>query len=877
MKSTLATAFLLCSMLIAQTPQPQTFQFEEEIKANPLAEQLELGMQAFADGLYKPAERYFNKYIELNGTSEPGYARGTLYKAKSCLRDSRPADAIAAIQAHAKKSAGLQDTLLQCELTFVEAQAQGMLGNWSIARNITASLHGNPKFKELPIALQQDIVLLQADAARYMKDWKGVLEAIKDWEPSGEGAFQFVQRKARAYTELGDFAQSLKLLNDFKLKEGSPDAMLASILRVRNLISNNESEQARTIFGILKERMPDKPDYDWWSAVIVLAEASAKAGNYTEAEALYSSALKLAPDTEKQRLTLVRNMDMNLRAELIEKARANLQKITEMFPDSMECLEHTGLLGNLLYDKGDFNEAATYFRKLVEHTHNNVQLRYKAGINLGQSLYMAGQRQLAIEAYLRAEASASTPDEHADALLRAANAALATFREERDPQRKVLAGDKTIGILSSIEEKYATSSNALTALMWKATLLAEMQRYAEAASAYERYAMKTSNSEEAFKGHLLQGECLRRAARTTEEKLAAAIFLETLASKTGSKNVDDAWLEAAKAYRQAGDAAHAEAALKHILDKEQSPRRGDALYMCACLRFDADKTAEAQKDVALFQAQFPQRKDDCDRLSILAGDAYANAGDWGEALKCYVLPASPERQSPLRSTALYEAAVAEYRLQGYDAALKHLETLLGILGQNDKDSIARANYLKGDILSARMDYAPARDAYALSVMAAGNTMLGYAALGRQGDMLMANASMHKADEAMRNADLKAAAECYNRIIKDNLEAGNPYAPIVQAAQYSLALCQVRQGNVDAALETYEKIYLTYRNNYVDHGGEARKPRPMDDFYMANALVDMIALLEKKDTPDAQEKAQRYRSFLASRKNLPISKTAQERL
>ena len=139
MKSTLATAFLLCSMLIAQTPQPQTFQFEEEIKANPLAEQLELGMQAFADGLYKPAERYFNKYIELNGASEPGYARGTLYKAKSCLRDSRPGDAITAIQAHAKKSAGLQDTQLQCELKFVEAQAQGMLGNWSIARNITAS------------------------------------------------------------------------------------------------------------------------------------------------------------------------------------------------------------------------------------------------------------------------------------------------------------------------------------------------------------------------------------------------------------------------------------------------------------------------------------------------------------------------------------------------------------------------------------------------------------------------------------------------------------------------------------------------------------------------------------------------------------------
>ena len=875
MKSTFAVAFLLCSLLFAQAQQPQVFQFEEETKANPLAEQLELGRQAFADGLYKPAERYFSKYIQLNGVNEPGYARGTLYKAKSCLKDGRPADALAAIQAHAKSRSGLKDALLQCELNFAEAQAHGMLGKWNIARDITSKLRGNQQFKDLPASLQQDIILLEADAARFMQDWRGVLDALKDCDLSGENAFQFVQRMARAYTELGDFAKSLKLINDFKLKEGSADAMLASLLRVRNLLNSNEEDQARTIFGILKERMPDKPDYDWWSAVISLAEVSSQAKSYPEAEALYSSALKLAPDTEKQRLTLIRNMDMNLRAELVERARANLQKITEMFPDSMECLEHTGLLGNLLYKKGDYNEAASYFRQLVEHRHNNVQLRYKAGINLGECLYQSGQRQLAIEAYQRAEASASMPDEHADALLRAANAALAAFREERDPQRKSLVAEKTIGILTSIEEKYSTSKYALEAVWRKASILAEMHRYLEAADAYGRYAQKAENAEDVFNGLLRQGECRRRGARNAEEKLAAGVLLEELASKTASKKVDDAWLEAAKAYRQAGDSTRAEAALKHILDKADSPRRGDALFMRSCLRFDADKTAEAQADVAVFLSQFPQRKDECDRLSILAGDAYANVGDWSEALKCYALPVSPERQSALRNAALYESALAEYRLQEYDAALKYLDVLL----ENEKDNfnLAKANYLKGDILSARMDYAAARDAYALCVMAAGNTMLAYAALGRQGDMLMANASMHKADEAKRNTDLKAAADCYNRIIKDNLEAGNPYASIVQAAQYSLAICQAKQGNTDAALETYEKIYLTYRNNYVDHGGDVRKPRPMDDFYMANALVDMIALLERKGDQDSLDKAQRYRSFLASRKNLPISRTAKERL
>ena len=879
MKIASAMALFLCCLLVAQTQQPALFQFEEETKANPLAEQLELGKQAFEDGLYKPAERYFSKYIELNGVNEPGYARGTLYKAKSCLKDARPADALAAIQEHAQKSAGLKDVMLQSELKLAEAQARGMQGDWKSTRKITTELCDAPTFKDLPKTLQQDFVLLAADAAKYLQDWKGVLSSLKDWDLNSENAFPFVQRMARAYTELGEYAQSLKLLNEFKLKEGSPDAMLASLLRVRNLVKNNEGQQARTIFDILKERMPDKPDYDWWSAVISLAEASSKDGNYKEADALYGNALKLAPDTERQRLTLSRNMDMNLRAELIEEARSNLQKITELFPDSLERLELTGRLGNLLHSKGDFNEAASYFRQLVEYNHNYVQLRYVAGINLGECLYLSGQRQMAVDAYLRADASASTPDEHALALLRAANAALATFREEKNSEAKVAFAEKVIAILSSIEEKYSNSSHSLTALLWKAGLLAEMGRFADAAPVYGNYAKKVQDADEAMRGHLLQGECMRRAASGAEEKLSVAKYLEGFAANASGKYIDDVWFETAKAYREAGDFQHAEEALENILNKTESQRRGDALYMRACVRFDSDKTAEARADVADFQEHFPERKDECDRLSILAGDAFANVGDWSAALKCYALPASQERQSPLRATALYEAAMAEYRLKGYDAALKYLDALLELAGQDEKNAanMARVNYLKGDIHSARMDYAAARDAYALCVMTAGNTMLAYSALGRQGDMLMANASMHKADETLRNADLKAASDCYSRIIKDNLEAGNQYAPIVQAAEYSLAQCQVKQGNIEGALETYEKIYLSYRNNYVDHGGDVHKPRPMDDFYMANALVDMIALLEKKGDPDSLDKVRRYRSFLAGRKNLPISKTARERL
>ena len=107
-----------------------------------------------------------------------------------------------------------------------------------------------------------------------------------------------------------------------------------------------------------------------------------------------------------------------------------------MFPDSTERLELTGRLGNLLHARGDYNEAASYFRQLVEGNHNYVNIRYISGMNLGECLYLSGQRQLAVDAFLRAEVSASTPDEHAVALLRAANAALKMYREEKNPEKK---------------------------------------------------------------------------------------------------------------------------------------------------------------------------------------------------------------------------------------------------------------------------------------------------------------------------------------------------------------------------------------------------------------------------------------------------------
>ncbi len=865
MMKALFTALLVCVLLFsAENTQTQVFRFEEPVKVDPAQEQYELGMQALAAGGYKSADRYFTRFLELNGKLEPGYARGVLMRSRACLKDGRPQDALAAVNAHASGASGLKDPVLKSELKFVSAQAFGMMRDWDSVRKITGEL-----LKEgSPSSIARDIRLLNADAARYQRDWKGVISVLNGEVSSEKNAFPEVMRLARAYVETGEYSRSLQLVNSCKVVEGSAEAMMLGLLKVRNLVKSGDGKAAGEIFEKLKSAMPSEPDADWWNAVVSIASASVEDGRYAEADVLYASAMKLAPDTDRLRFTLSKNIEMNLKAGFIEKARGNLEIMAKKFPESRERLDLTGQLGMLLYNKGNFNEAASYFRQLVEYRHANAALRYISGINLGECLYLSGQRMQAVEAFLGAESSASDADEHAYALLRAGETCTVLFRESVETKDKKAAGERAIKIFSDIHTSYSASKHAPAALLRKAGLLVESEKYAAAAETYAAYAVfKGVAPADAATARLKQGECLRRGASDVNGKLAAAGFFEKLAA-AGGQIVDEACLGAALCAREGGDIKRAEASLEKVIANRNSSKRAEALFLRACMRFDFGMIREARQDVDIFLAQYPSRMVECNRVAMLAGDSCANVGDWVAALKYYAIPANPERNSELRSEALYESAVAEYRQKSYDAALAHISTLLGLpASENRNGLLARAYYLKGDVLTSRMDYEGARDAYARCVTEAGNTMLGYAALGRQGETLMVLASMQKTDEGAKSAGLKAAEDCFVRIIKD--KSGSPYAPVVQMAEYNLAVCLARQGNQAAALEQYENIYFAYRNNYVDHSDQKRTPRPLDDFYMTNSLIDMIAILEKKGDSDSLDKVRRYRSFLEERRNIPL--------
>ena len=81
----------------------------------------------------------------------------------------------------------------------------------------------------------------------------------------------------------------------------------------------------------------------------------------------------------------------------------------------------------------------------------------------------------------------------------------------------------------------------------------------------------------------------------------------------------------------------------------------------------------------------------------------------------------------------------------------------------------------------------------------------------------------------------------------------------------------------STLKLQKNLRLIQYFHLISVEKSSSKPRPLDDFYMTNALVDMIALLEAKGDNDSMDKVRRYRRFLAGRNDIPVSGTAKERL
>jgi len=285
-------------------------------------------------------------------------------------------------------------------------------------------------------------------------------------------------------------------------------------------------------------------------------------------------------------------------------------------------------------------------------------------------------------------------------------------------------------------------------------------------------------------------------------------------------------MEAATAAEGAEKILDAVLALTTLIDEHpDSELYPQAIYQRTRLQFYQADFPKAIADATLFLDKFPLLPMAVDVLMWL-GDHYANAGDFEKAMGYFAQLRTQHPASPQAPVALYEAANCAYQLQQFTTALDMIKSLRTMTAPKPSDqTFAKAELLEGDILSRDGEYAEAIRHFARARELAGNTALGLAALGRQGEMFYSLA-------ATDQAKLEDAIACFQAIIDT---PGVP-ADVHELATYRLAKCYEMQGKREEAIASYLAIVFNYEEG-VSRG------RLRDWFYLARSGYDAARLME----------------------------------
>lgn len=866
----LCVCLMLFSAVYSQEGELEVFRFEEEAKSNPARENLNKGKMALAESLYVPAIEYFTKYLSLVKYSEPDFAEGTVLLAKTYIKNNEPDKAMGVLEEHKKKSPGLNDVRLNAEINLARAQVYALKDDWENAKKTLLALTND----SIPADIRYDAIILYSDSCMKSQDWMILETKLEEYcskTPKAETMFQIQFRLAEVYIARKFYDKAKIILNNFTSELDESDSLTMNLIRIRNMSLLNDYEGALALFRQIRNFCPNKPEERWWASTIALADALNNGKKYPEAVSLYELSKSLCVEKERKH-ALVCLTRIHIKSSSLLKAKENLAELEKLFPSSPELLELTDSLALFLHENGNNNSAAEYYAKLVEYSHTPAKMRYASCINRGECLFEAGEHNAAMNAFLEGEGLGTNDEERATARFRAAGVATESMRMEKAGKARQGKADGAIELFNSIAVKYPHSAMAPDARYQQATLLSEMERYAEAAKVFGLFASEYPENVKRNKALLQEGINMRKGAASPQEKKLAANFFNELSHGLNGKDEelsDISMIESFRASYEAGDFESAEKALDGVLAKPDSAMGKDALFMRSRLRFMVFKYDMARVDAELFFKEYPGDKL-TDELWLLMGDSYANSGDMVKALEYYVKPVNTNRNTEVLPTALYESAMSCYKLKQYSNAIMYVNKLLSHISENKGGNygtlLPRALYLKGDAYAEMRDFENARSAYSDSRTAAGNTLLGFSALGRQGDMLLEKAFAMGGlkDDKETKAVFEEADKCFQEILKNNPKD----SPLVQMANYRLAFSLKKQGN-PKALDAYLDIYLNYRDKL---GAKT----VMDDFYFANAVFDMAEILETLGDEDSMLKAISYYELLA-KSNLPTSLSARERV
>jgi tetratricopeptide (TPR) repeat protein len=836
--------------------EPTFFQFEEGAAAAEGAQvSRSRGIHAMAEGVYTVAKSFFESYRESVGTREPDFADASAYLAEALVGMEKLDEAEAVLLDHGRRSPGLRDREQQARLAYLRAQICFKQGRVADSQKWIEPLTRADAVE----SYQCRAVILLMDLHARQEAWTEVIRVGVDYlvrRPAGADDYEIQKRLVNAYLLTGRYGPAVALLGNIGRLDDPARDLALDLLRIVAMVKHGDLPGAREVFQAIQSRCPTTADNDWWLTLNQLAVAEKSVGNHEEALKIFPLVLQVATTTEQKVQALLQLADVQLALQRVTLARDTLEGIRKSYPNCPELPTVTMRLAQLQHEMGNYLTAAELFAELVNNAKATPEMRYQAWIGRARSLVLAGQLDLAIDAYLAGEQFGGNEEEQSQSLFWAAVTANDAKRFEQAE-----------GLYRKVAERYGKSALGPEARLRQASVLFGLARYVEAAKAYEQFTFDYPNHEQLETAQLQRGIAMRMGARTPQDALLAAAILADFArtSKNETKAVA-AYLEAFQAARAAGAYDQAVAYLTAVINGYPGTDSvALALYHRVLTHFHQKHNEEALRDAASFFESFPLLPQAAE-LYILVGDYHANQQDGELAKEFYLRLVNNHDSSPLVPLALYEAAYCAYHLQQYDSALALLDQLLERFKKTDeaappaadlRQALAKAELLKGDILSEQERYAEARACFARARNWGEDGDLGLQALGRQGEMCLALAGENP-------SMLDEANQCFQAI----LDVPGAAVAMREMASYRLAKCLERQQKSEEALEIYLRLYFAFTADQANG-------RQRNWVYFVRSVYDAARILEMRGNVDDMRQAARLYEGLA-RVGLPASAEAKLR-
>ncbi len=842
----MSAPFLRVQPVAAEAALKPDFTFENESEPeDPALLRLQRGDQAMREGLYENAIRNYREYRQFVGKRQPDLSRALGKLAEAYLASGNLPSAMLSLQEEKKSRAELPPTLLSW-LVFLEAQISFMQRNWAACLELFAA-----QGEDLDYGVYRDqVLLLRLDCLAQLEQWQqliGILE--KHLQESGPGTFALQSRLVKAYLAAGKASLAMARLTEISGKVTVAEEFEYKVLQVMSLAASEQIDQAFNLFQEIRSRCPEEPNADWWRLIWYLAETGYRMKRYPEAEAAYRQGMLVAVDPDGRGKSLQRIADCQIQQDKIIQARQTLEEYRQSYPERPEYIAVTMRLAELLQKTDNTLKAAELYGELVDHPRVPVEQRYRAGIQRASCLVRDGQFPEAISAYRKAATLSGTEQiAAAEALIWAAETAISA----KDlPQ--------AASLYQEVADRYAQTEQGRRARFEQARSLFDHAKYADAAAVFQAFAREQPDHELVWHARLQAGIAGRMLARTPEECSKAAAELLNIARQCPSDELAmQAFLESFQAEQNAGNLAAAAAVLQEAIERQPDSKSLHLLkYQLASVNFQLGREQVALQTAEDFFARYPQLPMAAD-LYLMVGDYFAVAGDIARAQTYYSKLRRPPFDSILVPLGIYENARCSFLLDKLDNARELLNLLLnkGDGGFKLEPLLqAKAEFLLGDVFAKQGNYEEARKFFAFARNSARDHELGFAALGRQAEMLMSLAVNNP-------ASWDRAIECLNEILKPENSAS---AGLREMARYRLGKCLEGKGDVQAAILIFQELYL----NYVTDR-DTGKIRNWQYYYLS--IFDLTRLLERRGDLESLRRAARLYEDLAA-SNLPRSAEA----